>query len=260
MSKTGLIIQREYVTRVKKKSFIIMTILGPLLFAALMVAPALLAQMEEDELKYVAVIDDSYLFAPITSDDGKIDIRILKDTEFIKFDYMLNMSMDSAKNQLKDSKYYALLYIPHNVINMGTGRVQLLSYQQPNLGLKMHIANCLEKHIEDIKLAEKGKDLGITPESMQEILRVVNSNVNVITYKLGDDGEETQTSTEISMILGYISGFLIYMFVFMYGSMVMRGVIEEKTSRIVEVIVSSVKPYQLMMGKITGNSLAGILQ
>ncbi len=260
MSKTGLIIQREYVTRVKKKSFIIMTILGPLLFAALMVAPALLAQMEEDELKYVAVIDDSYLFAPITSDDGKIDIRILKDTEFIKFDYMLNMSMDSAKNQLKDSKYYALLYIPHNVINMGTGRVQLFSYQQPNLGLKMHIANCLEKHIEDIKLAEKGKDLGITPESMQEILRVVNSNVNVITYKLGEDGVETQTSTEISMILGYISGFLIYMFVFMYGSMVMRGVIEEKTSRIVEVIVSSVKPYQLMMGKIIGVALVGLTQ
>ncbi|HOE05472.1 MAG TPA: ABC transporter permease [Bacteroidales bacterium] len=260
MSKIGLIIQREYLTRVKKKTFVIMTILGPLLFAALMIAPALLAQMEDGELKYVAVIDDSYMFSPITDSTGKVYRQILKDTEYIKFDYLYGMSLDSAKAQLPDSKYYALLYIPHTVVNMEQGEAQLFSYQQPNLGLKMHIANCMEKHLEDVKLIEKGNEFGISQNQIGEILRVVNSSVELYTIKLGEGGKETQSSTEISMILGYIAGFLIYMFVFMYGSQVMRGVIEEKTSRIVEVIVSSVRPFQLMMGKIIGVALVGLTQ
>jgi len=260
MSKIGLIIQREYSTRVKKKSFIIMTILGPILFAAIMIAPALLAQLEDDEFKTVAVIDDSYAFAPIVGEDGKVFHQVLKDTKYIKFDYLIGYDLDSAKKQLNGSKYYALLYIPHNIVNVGTGNAQLFSYQQPNMALKMHIANCMEKHLEDIKLHKKGEELGISQQSIQEIIRVVNSNVEILTYKMEEDGKETKSSTEISMVLGYIAGFLIYMFVFMYGSQVMRGVIEEKTSRIIEVIVSSVKPFQLMMGKIIGVALVGLTQ
>ncbi|NLA23967.1 MAG: ABC transporter permease [Bacteroidales bacterium] len=260
MSKVGLIIQREYFSRVKKRTFIIMTILGPILFAALMLAPALLAQMEDDELKHVEVIDDSYLFAPITDTAGNVHRQILKDTKYINFEYFYGEDLDDAKEQLKGSKFYALLYIPHTVVNMQKGDAQIFSYQQPNLGLKMHIVNCMEKHLQDVKLIKKAEQFEITQEEVSEIIRVVNSSVELHTIKLGEGGKETQSSTEVAMILGYIAGFLICMFVFMYGSQVMRGVIEEKTSRIIEVIVSSVRPFQLMMGKIIGVALVGLTQ
>ncbi|MDD4235521.1 MAG: ABC transporter permease [Bacteroidales bacterium] len=260
MSKASLIIQREYITRVKKPSFIIMSIIGPILFAALMIAPALLAQMEEDDLKKIAVLDDSYLFSPTKDADGNTVFSVLKDTEFIKFDYFYSYDLDEAKADLKDNDYYAILYIPHTVVSSGVGQVQLFSYQQPGLGLKMHIANCMEKHIEDIKMQEKGLEYGLSDKDMRNIIKAVNSSVNVNTIKLSEDGEEKETSTEVSMILGYICGFLIFIFVFMYGSQVMRGVIEEKTSRIIEVIVSSVRPFQLMLGKIVGVALVGLTQ
>ena len=260
MNKVNLIIQREYITRVKKKSFIIMSIIGPILFAALMIAPALLAQMEEDEYKKIVVIDDSYLFSPITSSDGESEITMLKDTKYISFDYRYDYSLEEAKAELKESSYYAILYIPKTVINMGTGQVQVFSYQQPNMGLKMHVANCIEKHLEDLKTRDKGTEFGLSDDEMQQIIRAVNTTIQVNTIKLSEDGTEKQTSTEVSMILGYISGFLIYMFLFMYGTQVMRGVIEEKTSRIIEVIISSVKPFQLMLGKIIGVALVGLTQ
>lgn len=260
MSKSLLIIQREYITRVKKRSFIIMSIIGPILFAALMIAPALLAQMEEDDLKKIAVLDDSYLFAPVKDSSGTTVFSVLKDTKFIKFDYFYSYDLDEAKAELKDNDYYAILYVPHTIVNMGVGQVQLFSYQQPGMGVKMHIANCMEKHIEDIKMQEKGLEYGLSDSDMRNIIRAVNSSVNVNTIKLTEDGEEKQTSTEVSMILGYLCGFLIYIFVFMYGSQVMRGVIEEKTSRIIEVIVSSVRPFQLMLGKIIGVALVGLTQ
>ncbi|MDD2385970.1 MAG: ABC transporter permease [Bacteroidales bacterium] len=258
MNKIGLIIKREYSTRVKKKTFIIMTILGPILFAALMIAPVILMKMESDDFKKIAVIDENRIFD-----------QSLKNTEYINFEFVSDKYFDSstvsynltqAKADLKESDYYALLYIPHTAVQGNRGSVQLLSYQQPNMGLKMHIANGIEKHIEDIKLSKKAEDLGISQNDVDEILMVVNTNINVVTTTLSEDGSEKESSTEIAMIIGYICGFLIYMFVFMYGSQVMRGVIEEKSNRIIEVIVSSVKPFQLMMGKIIGVALVGLTQ
>ncbi|MDD2634041.1 MAG: ABC transporter permease [Bacteroidales bacterium] len=258
MNKIGLIIKREYGTRVKKKTFIIMTLLGPILFAALMIAPVILMKMESDDFKKIAVIDENRIFD--TS---------LKNTEYINFDFVsdkyfdpatVSYNLTQAKADLKDSDYYALLYIPHTAVQTNRGSVQLLSYQQPNMGLKMHIANGIEKHIEDIKLSKKAEDLGISQNDVDDILMVVNTNINVVTTTLSEDGSEKESSTEIAMIIGYICGFLIYMFVFMYGSQVMRGVIEEKSNRIIEVIVSSVKPFQLMMGKIIGVALVGLTQ
>lgn len=258
MSKIGLIIKREYGTRVKKKTFIIMTILGPILFAAMMIAPVILMQMESDDYKKIAVIDEARMFD-----------NALKNTEYIDFEFVSDKYFDSttatynltqAKADLKESDYYALLYIPHTAVQTNRGAVQLISYQQPNMGLKMHIANGIEKRIEDIKLSTKADDLGITQQDVDEILMVVNTNINVVTTTLDEKGGEKESSTEIAMIIGYICGFLIYMFVFMYGSQVMRGVIEEKSNRIIEVIVSSVKPFQLMMGKIVGVALVGLTQ
>jgi ABC-2 type transport system permease protein len=258
MSKIGLIIKREYTTRVKKKTFIIMTILGPILFAALMIAPVILMKMEDDDFKKIAVIDETRLF------DGALENTKYMEFEFVSDKYFDMASgsynLTQAKADLKDSDYYALLYIPHTAPQSSKGTVQLISYQQPNMGLKMHIANGIEKRVEDIKLEIKAEDIGITQQDVEDILVVVNTEINVMTTTLGDDGSEKESSTEIAMIIGYICGFLIYMFVFMYGSQVMRGVIEEKSNRIIEVIVSSVKPFQLMMGKIIGVAMVGLTQ
>ncbi|MCK9255448.1 MAG: ABC transporter permease [Bacteroidales bacterium] len=258
MSKIGLIIKREYSTRVKKKTFIIMTILGPILFAALMIAPALLMQLEDDEFKKIAVIDETGVFSE--------SLISTKHIEFYDFSakYLnqetFEYDLTKATDDLKDSDYYALLYIPSNAVFNAKGSVILYSYKQPNIGIKMHIAHGLEKKVKDIKFQVTADDLDINQEQISEILRVANSEIQVVTNIIDDKGEIKESHSEVAMIVGYISGFLIYMFVFMYGSQVMRGVIEEKTSRIVEVIVSSVKPFQLMMGKIIGVALVGITQ
>lgn len=234
-----------------------MTILGPILFAALMISPAILMQLEDDDFKNIAVIDETRMFNEYT----------LKNTEHINFDFLSEQYYNNggynvmqAKADLKDSDYYALLYIPINSVNASNGAVQLFSYQQPNMSLKMHIANCIEKKYEDIKLTKQAEDLNISQKDIDNILMVANTSIDVLTTTLKDDGTEEESSTTVAMAIGYICGFLIYMFIFMYGAMVMNGVIEEKSNRIVEVIVSSVKPFQLMLGKIIGVALVGITQ
>lgn len=258
MSKIGLIIKREYSTRVKKKSFIIMTILGPILFAALMITPAILMQLEDDEFKKIAVIDESGVY-----------IDVLEDTKYIEFDNVsaayLNSTnytynLDAALDDLKESDYYALLYIPHTTIDSKYSAVEIYSYNSPNVGLKMHISKVVEKQNEYVRLQFLMDDYGLKQNAVDSVLSVVNSNVNVVTQSLGDDGSVQETFAEVNMMVSYLCGFLIYMFVFMYGSQVMRGVIEEKTNRIIEVIVSSVRPFELMMGKVLGIALVGLTQ
>jgi len=242
MSKSFLIIQREYLTRVKKKSFIIMTIIGPLLFAGLMVVPAWLAGVEDTEKKVIAVLDETNVFSDL-----------IPETEYIKFEYLENISVSDAKEIFPKSDYHAILYIPGNVF-YNSGQVQLFSDKQPSLGTKLHISNSLRDLIEKYKL----KTYKIP--DINQILSSIKTDVNVQVIKWTADGEEKQTSHEIAMVVGYLCGFLIYMFIFMFGSQVMRGVIEEKSNRIVEVIVSSVKPFQLMLGKIIGVGLVGLTQ
>jgi ABC-2 type transport system permease protein len=258
MSKIGLIIKREYSTRVKKKTFIIMTILGPLLFAALMIAPVILMQMEDDEFKRIAVIDETGTFT-----------SVLTNTEYIEFENIslqyydpaiVSYDIEQAKLDMKEDGYYALLYIPHVSVNNNKGSVLLYSHNQPNMGVKMHISNSIEKKLEDIKLELKASEYGLTESDVTNILSIVNTKIDVVTVNIDKDGKEKESSTEVAMIVGYICGFLIYMFVFMYGSQVMRGVLEEKSNRIIEVIVSSVKPFELMMGKILGVALVGLTQ
>src|SRR5690554_6500881 len=258
MSKIGLIIKREYTTRVKKKSFIVMTILGPILFASLMILPAVLMQLEGDEFKRIAVIDETGVF-----------VNSLTNTEYIEFyDFSgryfdqktFTYDVTKATDDLKDSDYYALLYIPRNAVNNIKGSVILYSYTQLNVGIKMHIVHNIENKLKNIKFQVTADDLQITQEQIDEILSVANSEIQVVTNIIDEKGEFKETHSEVAMIVGYVSGFLIYMFVLMYGTQVMRGVIEEKTNRIVEVIVSSVKPFQLMMGKIVGVALVGITQ
>jgi ABC-2 type transport system permease protein len=240
MNKIKLIISREYLTRVKKKSFIVMTILGPVLFAAMMIVPAWLASMEDTDIKNIAVIDSSGIF-----------INKIADTDYIKFEYLKNKKLKELRANFSELDYYAVLQILPS-ITYEPSAVHLYSKKQPSFSVKSHIANAMEKELKNKKLRSHGID--------DEVLKSIKSDVSIRTIQWTDDGEEKESSTEIAMVVGYASGFLIYFFIFMFGAQVMRGVIEEKTSRIVEIIISSVRPFQLMMGKIVGIALVGLTQ
>jgi len=242
MNKTSLIIQREYLTRVRKKSFIIMTLLTPLLLALVFVVPALMMSNQDKDFKKIAVIGDSDLYKDVIPDTKEAD-----------FEFLPGTSLNDIKNNFSEKGYYGVLYISDLLVDVPNA-VQLISRQQPPIGLLDHISYSLKKEIEKKKL------MAYNIENLDEILKSVNANVNVQTIKIDEEGETKKTSTGFAMALAYISGFLMYMLVFMFGSQVMRGVIEEKTSRIVEVIISSVKPIQLMLGKIIGIALVGLTQ
>jgi ABC-2 type transport system permease protein len=243
MNKISVIIKREYVTRVRKKSFIIMTLLAPLLMAALFVVPALVMTNQDKDFKKIAVIEE-------TSDLFRNVIPNTKDAEFV---YLQNTKVDDLKKTFEQAGYYGILYLSPELVNVPNA-IQLISKKQPPIGLLDHISSSLEKEIERQKL------LAYKIENLDEILKNINTRVSIQTIKIDDSGAVKETSTGISMALAYIGGFLMYMLVFIFGSQVMRGVIEEKTSRVVEVIISSVKPVQLMMGKIIGIALVGLTQ
>jgi ABC-2 type transport system permease protein len=243
MNKIALIIRREYITRVRKKSFIIMTLLTPLLFALMFLIPALVMSNDDKEFKKIAVIEDG---ADLFKD-------VIPDTKDTDFEYLEGININDIKTNFTDMGYYGVLYISPQVITTPNA-IQLITSKQPAIGLLDHISGSLEKEIEKQKL------LAYNIENLDEILKSINTNVKIQTIKINEEGSAIETSTGISMALAYFSGFMMYMLVFMFGSMVMRGVIEEKTSRIVEVIVSSVKPVQLMLGKIIGVALVGLTQ
>ncbi|HKK41581.1 MAG TPA: ABC transporter permease, partial [Bacteroidales bacterium] len=243
MNKISVIIKREYVTRVRKKSFIIMTILAPLLMAAIIILPTVLMMNQSGEFKKIAVLEDN-------SDLFKGVIKNTKDVEFV---YLDNVKLDDLKKTFDKAGYYGILYISPEIINTPNA-VQLISRQQPPIGLLDYIGNSLKNEIERQKL----KAYNIS--DLNEIMKNIRTNVAIQTIKIDSNGEVKKTSTGISMALAYILGFLMYMLVFIFGAQVMRGVIEEKTSRVVEVIISSVKPVQLMMGKIIGIALVGLTQ
>ena len=233
MNKIFLIIKREYLVRVKKKSFIIMTILAPLLMAALIVAPVFLAdQGQEKRLIAITEIESSYA-------------KEMTDSENINFKIIAKEEGDLIKNNISESPYYAILDIQDtNFILYGS--------QQIGLNVRKSIENQIETIIERNNLKRAGIDI--------DILEKAKTNITIKTKIIDNEGKTTSSNTEASIGIGFITGILIYMFIFMYGTMVMRGVIEEKTNRIVEIIISSVKPFQLMMGKILGVALVGLTQ
>lgn len=243
MNKTSVIIKREYMTRVRKKSFIIMTLLAPVLMAAMFVLPTLLMMNQDKQFKKIAVVGDgSVIF--------RNAITNTKDAEYV---YLDNVNMNDLKKNFEQAGYYGILYIAPELATTPNA-IQLFSKKQPPIDLLEHIEGSLEKEIERQKL------LGYNIKDLDDILKSIRTKVSVQTIKIDDSGKATETSTGIAMAVAYLGGFLMYMLVFMFGSQVMRGVIEEKTSRVVEVIVSSVKPVQLMMGKILGIALVGLTQ
>ncbi|MFZ9943424.1 MAG: ABC transporter permease [Bacteroidia bacterium] len=242
MSKISLIIGREYFTRVRKKSFIVMTILGPMLMALVFMAPIFLAMYEEDEVSRIKVIDETGLFAPR-----------FKDTEALKFSQD-TLPLEIAKQVFDAEAFDAILYLPGNFLN-NPKSVLLFTAKQADLNLVSAVEQMVQREVEDIKLKAITKEYGMPREELQKAQAEIKINTRLLT----DKGDE-ETHVELSTAIGFLFAFLIYIFIFLYGAQVMRGVIEEKTNRIVEVIISSVKPFELMMGKIIGIALVGLTQ
>ena len=233
MNKTLLIIKREFLVRVKKKSFIIMTLLAPILMASLIIVPVLISETDQQK-RLIGLYEINTNFSE--------DIKDSENIHFTLFDE--NQMNDFIKDPSK-SNYYALLKIDENSFT-------IFSNQQIGLNLRKSIENQLENISERNNLKSAGIDI--------KLIEQAQTDIKIETKIITSDGETESSSTEASIGIGFITGILIYMFIFMYGTMVMRGVIEEKTNRIVEVIISSVKPFQLMIGKIFGVALVGLTQ
>lgn len=242
-SKIKIIIAREFNTRVKKKSFILMTILTPLLFAGLMITPSLIMLMDTGTKgQKVVVLDESGIIMPS-----------LESTDKIIFLESPSKDVESLKNSLDSLGYYALLTVSqldeHNNVSLAT-----YSTKQLNVDVKSAITSSAKRAIEAYKLQT------YEIENLDEILKDIRSDVKIKTFTLSETGDEKESNSELPMVISMVMALMIYMFVFMFGNMVMRGVIEEKATRIVEVIISSVKPVELMMGKIIGVACVALTQ
>ncbi|SNR70399.1 ABC transporter permease [Hymenobacter mucosus] len=238
MDKIWLIAQREYLTRVRKKSFIIMSLIGPLLTVALFAVPILIASLSDKD-KTVAVADAGNLFSQQLP-EAKEDLRFVR----------VSPELAKAKQEFKAGKYEALVYIPKLDLANPTG-FQVFSRKGLSVTLERDINRVINQEVENQRLAQSG--------IARATLDRLKADVDLQTVSLSEDGERS-SSTGVSTGIAYLCGFLIYMFIFIYGVQIMRGVMEEKTSRIVEVVISTVKPFQLMMGKVLGIAGVGLTQ
>ncbi len=237
MKNILLIIQREYLTRVRKKSFIIMTVVGPLLIGV-MYGLIFWAALSSIDQKKILIVDKSGLFS-----------NKFKDSKEFKYQFITD-DIDKAKKGFKGSGFDALVSIPENILENPAG-VQIFAEKGVPLELQNRVEQSIESEVETIRLTEAG----ITKSVLE------NAKINIKSETISmEDGGEKKSSSGAATGIGYFCAFLIYISVFIYGAQVMRGIMEEKTSRIVEVIISSVKPFQLMIGKIIGVALVGLTQ
>ena len=245
MNKLLLIIQREYTTLVARKSFIVITLLIPFLFVAIGAVPVLISEWNNSgSAEAVTVIDEtgrlagvipdteSFRFIPLKGEAGSTDVKGF---------------LDQAGDSMS-----ALVVIPANVLD--SAKVNIYSKSTVNMALVSHVTESLNDTLTAVKIASMGVP------NLDKMVKEAQVDIDVNSVKLSDDGTESEASTTAAMVLGMVLAFITYMFVLTYGAMIMNSVIEEKTNRIVEVIVSSCKPFQLMMGKIIGVALVGLTQ
>ncbi len=238
-SPLSIIISREYLERVKRKSFIITTLLVPLLMIICMVAPALFMLLGDDEQRNIAVIDDTAQIA-----------QLLRDTDDIRFTTLDNGNLDAAR---ADDDYDAILAIGARAIDNPEGAITLYTRGAASMNTDTEVTSQLNRAIEDIRLRAYNID------NIRQILKEVEADVTLSTVRI-DTSEDTETSSILSYFLGLIMDMLLYMFILIYGQIVMNSIIEEKNNRVLEIVVSSVKPMILMMGKIIGVGLVAIPQ
>ena len=240
MNKILLIIQREYLTRVRKKSFWIASILVPFLLAGVYAIPIYLA-INSNDTKVVEIVDESGLF------EDKIKSISQEDITY-KF---INKPFEEAKKGLLNSDADILVNIPKDILSNSDG-VKMVGKKSIGFGIQHDIEGVIQAELRNIKLKNANIDLKVLEDNKVK--------VSSDTFTLQEDGKEQSSSSTGAMILAGIFGFILYMSAFLYGSQVMNGVIEEKSNRIIEVMISSVRPFQLMMGKIIGVGLVGITQ
>ncbi len=247
MNHLSLIIKREYLTKVRNKSFIIMTILSPVIMIALIAIVAYLTQLNGSEQRTISILDES-----------EIVDELFVSTASTNYEFLEKMPLETAKQLIQDKGDYGLLYIS-KLIKKDTSLInnavkieaEFYSEESPSLTLITAIESKLEKFLYTKNLELNGVDLKM----------ISSSKVSIAVNQENFSGEKTSTIDSIvKLIFGCAAGYLLFMFIIIYGNMIMRSVIEEKTSRIIEIIISSVKPVQLMLGKIIGTSLAGITQ
>ena len=241
MNKILLIAQREFLTRVKKKSFLIMTLLGPLLITGFYGAIIYVSVNDSlsNETKKVLVLDESKVF-----------VNRLEDSEFYKFSYD-SIPVEVARLKLQHEDYFALLHITATAPDSLKG-FELIGLSQPSVKDQSYIENQLENVLQAELFSQKGIDRKVIDDITGTEIKLTSSKDTGESLEAGNAGAATA--------VGFFSAFLIYIFIFIYGVQIMRGVLEEKTNRIAEVIISSVKPFELMMGKISGLAMVALLQ
>lgn len=242
MSKLKLIIQREFIAKVRNKSFIIMTFLSPLIMVGMGFLVYFLMQKNDEKIKKIVYVDSSGLFS---KDD-------FKDTKTIHYKDYTALGIEETKKKVEAGNYYGALYIPKkDSLEILAKSIEFYSKDSPGMSVMNSIENKIERKLRNQKLNNFGIDIDkINASRIQSDIKMYNFS--------GEESSKLINGLKIGV--GAISGYFLMMFVMIYGTSVMRSVIEEKTSRIIEVIVSSVKPFQLMLGKIIGNASAGLLQ
>ena len=244
MKNLGLIIRREFLTRVRKPSFIILTLLAPILMAAVMFLPAYLATLPGDE-KVITILDESYLMDIYDKGNEEISFKYLNPKDF---------DFETAKALVEGREDYAFVHVP---VSEGgdpdfiARNIRVFRAGDLSLSVESYLERSLEKYIQKEKLKAEGVDPEIVARTKTQVnLRIINT----------EEGRETENATLAKMGIGYVAAFAIYLFIFIYGAQIMRGVIEEKTNRIMELMVSSIRPFELMMGKILGIGALALLQ
>lgn len=246
MKALQLIIAREYSSRVKTKAFILTTILTPILMIAVVMLPTIIMTMKNTDISTVYVIDKTGMYAPLFKDAKDYSFQILS-------------SEGESRNT---GEGYALLQINADLSKMPKAVTFFSQMQKPPTELTNYINSVLSEAVKDKKLEEYAANKNIDKETFKGMQQIIDSdaNININTYRLDETGETKDTVSEVASVVGMMFTFIMFFFVMMYGSLVVQSVVEEKTNRIIEVIISSVKPFDLMMGKIISIALMGLTQ
>jgi ABC-2 type transport system permease protein len=239
MGKVWLVIQREYLSRVQKKSFLLATLLTPLIFPSIMGIFLWISVGDSSSsgLRIIEVVDENNLF-------------FIESSEQYAFSFS-NLNIDEAKQMVQDGERFGFLYIPKIDLTKPSGIVYYAE-KNPSMNLILFLESNLKRRIEEQRLFESGID--------PEVINAYRTKVSIQSITLDISGEEKISDATVNYAIGFMAGILIYIFIFVYGNQIMQGVIEEKSSRIIEILISSIKPFQLMLGKIIGIGAVGLTQ
>ena len=240
MNHLPLIIKREYLSKVKNKSFILMTFLSPLIIIGFLSFVGYLTSINNDTVRAIYVLDETGLLS-----------ETFKTNDQTIYTQLTEIDLESAKTLSNQEKSYGLLHIPNSPLESVSEMIKFYSEESPSLTLMSSLESKIENKLSELKLQNEGVDLSLLEDSKTYV------TINQETF---EGVKSSKIGSLMKLVFGGAAGYLLFMFIIIYGNMIMRSVIEEKTSRIIEVIISSVKPVQLMLGKILGTSLAGITQ